>query len=433
MEKQIKTFARIAGAFLLVVGTLWNFGQAGKGKAKATTTNSLVQSSAQKKGHGLVIRLPANRAMLDSVTLATVEASCMRNSMQFSSTVESRNPGTATVTCLLHGAVSKVLVDIGDTVKAGQVMAYINCPDISDAQSALVERQAHSLEATANYELTQTRLKISEKEVERLKSLCAEGIAAKKDVESAESRTAAVQAELQTARAMLSSAQIQLESAKSRLRSFGLEPDHMSLDKVSTELPLRSPIAGLVSQRTAQPGLPVGPLTGAANPALFTIMDLSRVWVMLEVPQDEVSQVVVGARLTFTTEVAPGKKFTGSVTTLGETFDAASRTASVRTEVENPNFILKPGMLVLANVSIGNSLKKRLMIPATAIQKLSNKTFVFKETAPMTFTAIPVTIGERDARSAEVLSGLTLGDRIATNGSFLLKAEAMKNEIGAEE
>jgi multidrug efflux pump subunit AcrA (membrane-fusion protein) len=101
----------------------------------------------------------------------------------------------------------------------------------------------------------------------------------------------------------------------------------------------------------------------AANPALFKIIDLSLVWVMLEVPQDEISHVHIGAKVSFTTEVAPGKSFKGRVTKLGETFDAASRTASIRTEIENPNFILKPGMLVLADVSTDSSLQQQLTIP----------------------------------------------------------------------
>lgn len=399
--------------------------------AGAVDAKPIPSIAATKNVDSDIVRLSQEPALRNTVNIATVKDMRLHNVMRFSSTVESRNPGTASVTCLLHGVVSRVLADVGDKVQAGQIVAYINCPDVSDAQSVYVERRAHGLEAAANYEFTRTRLKIAEAEIARLKSLSVDGITARKDVESAESRTAGIEAELQTAKAMVSSSEIQLESSKSRLLSFGLEPT--TVDKVTTELPLRSPISGLVSERTAQAGLPVGPLSGATNAALFKIIDLSRVWVMLEVPQDEISHVHIGAKVSFTTEVAPGKSFKGRVTKLGETFDAASRTASIRTEIENPNFILKPGMLVLADVSTDGSLQQQLTIPEKAIQKLSNKTVVFKEIGPLTFKVCPVSIGRCNRGDAEIQTGLSLGDRVATNGSFLLKSEVMKNAIGEEQ
>ncbi|MBU6451053.1 MAG: efflux RND transporter periplasmic adaptor subunit [Cyanobacteria bacterium REEB67] len=399
------------------------------------TTDGPAKSSVTEKNPGQkmsdnVVHLPA-AASSNGIVLTKARRGSVEETKVFSSTVESRNPGTASVTSLVHGVVTKVLVDVGDNVRAGQIVAYINCPEISEAQSAYVERNAHKIEAQANVELVKTRLDLAKKESDRLATLLNEGIAAKKDVESAQSRDASTEAELQTSVAMLAASESQLTSAGSKLQSLGINPKSMQ-GNLSTELPLRAPISGLVSQKSAQPGQPVGPMSGALNPSLFTIVDLSKVWVMLEVPQSDISCIQNGATITFTSEVAPGKTFVGRVTKLGQTFDATSRTASVRTEVENPESILKPGMMVLANVNMRRSIAQTI-IPSTAVQKLTNKTVVFKQLARASFKACPVAIGKTDAKNTEIIAGISPGDTVVTKGSFLLKSELMKSSIGGEE
>lgn len=153
---------------------------------------------------------------------------------------------------------------------------------------------------------------------------------------------------------------------------------------------------------------------------------------MLEVPQSEISKIKNGAKVTFTSEVAPGKKFNGRVTKLGQTFDSMSRTASVRTEIENTESILKPGMMVLANVEIPASTS-HVVIPRTAVQKLSNQNVVFKKIASFRFKPVIVSIANDDGFSTEVVSGICAGDTIVTKGAFLLKSELMKGSIGGEE
>ena len=381
---------------------------------------------------GKVIEVPAH-SPVNAISVSPAHNGSLRQSMKLSSTIASSTPGTASVTSLVHGVVTKILVDVGDIVKAGQIVAYINCPEIADAKSAYEERKSRKIEAAANVELVKRRLALGENESGRLKTLFSEGISAKKDFEGAQSKIASTEAELQTSIALLAAAKIQLTSAASRLSSLGIDPGSVNIEKLSTELPLRSPISGLVSQKTAQPGQPVGPLGGASNPALFTIVDLSKVWVMLEVPQSENLRITLGARVTFTTEVAPGKKFTGRVTRLGQTFDSMSRTASFRTEVQNPQLILKPGMLVLADVSTTATSSTHVLVLNTAIQKLARQNFVFRKIGSRKFAACPVTIGETNGISSEIISGIADGDLIVTNGSFLLKSELMKDSLGGEQ
>lgn len=428
-NKLVNAFYLVSGVAIAVLITIFGM------QSRHTSSQAALISSPNSKKltppSEQTVELP-NQKLNRAIGISIARSGSLSKSLKFSSTVESRNPGTATVTSLVHGVVTKVLVDVGDVVKPGQIVAYINCPEISDAQSAYVERSAHEIEAKANISLVKTRLALAQRESARLEELLAEGISAKKDLEAAQSKNAGTEAELQTSVALLAASEIQLTAAASRLRSLGIEPTRMRIDKLSTELPLRSPINGLVSQKTAQVGQQVGPLSGASNPSLFTIVDLSKVWVMLEVPQSEISRIRNGAKVTFTSEVAPGKKFNGRVTKLGQNFDSMSRTASVRTEIENKESILKPGMMVLANVDIPGS-NSNVIIPSTAVQKHSNQNVVFKKIASSRFKAVIVSIANDDGFSSEVVSGICPGDMIVTKGAFLLKSELMKGSIGGEE
>jgi cobalt-zinc-cadmium efflux system membrane fusion protein len=429
------TLACLAFICLVVAGAIAVKARVSAQANVAQPTTAVASSPKEEKPTDLnnkVLHLSAAEATSPTLSFVVAKSGSLHQTMKLSSTIETRNPGTASVTSLLHGAVTKVLVDVGDMVKAGQVVAYINCPEISDAQSVYVEHKAHKIETQANVELIRKRLELSNNESRRLNGLLKEGISAKKDVDSAQSRSAGVEAELQTSIAMLAAADIQLKSAESRLKSLGVDPRTMRLDQLSTEVPLRSPIRGLVSQKNAEAGQPVGPLSGAANPSLFTIADLSKVWVMLEVPQSEISKIKSGANVTFTTEVAPGKKFNGRVTVLGQSFDAASRTASIRTEVDNPESILKPGMMVLAEVTVP-STSGHVLIPSSAVQKVGDSELVFKRLGPSTLKATPITVSDSDGKLSEIVHGIDAGDTIVANGSFLLKSELMRASIGGEE
>jgi cobalt-zinc-cadmium efflux system membrane fusion protein len=397
---------------------------------KAVVADAKSRESEMSNDLHKIVELPRDVNEQQSITVEPVRASNLKQTMRFTSIVESSNPGTAAVTSLVHGVVTRVLVDVGDTVKAGQIVAFINCPELSDAQSNFVERQARVIEATANVELVRTRLKLAEAESSRLKTLFEEGISAKKEVEASQSRIASAKAELETAKAQRTSSEIQFSAARSRLASLGFDPKSMELSKLTTELALRSPIAGVISQRTAQPGLVVGATGSATTTVLFTVVDLSRVWVMLEVPQSEISNIKLNAPVTFTTEIAPGQKFKGRVTRMGERFDAQSHSASIRTEIDNPKAILKPGLLVLAEVATAAPSRSQLLVPNSSIQRVGGELLVFKKVSANRFEACPIKVGNTDGHDTVVLSGIELGDLVATNGSFLLKSELQRKSIG---
>jgi membrane fusion protein, heavy metal efflux system len=166
---------------------------------------------------------------------------------------------------------------------------------------------------------------------------------------------------------------------------------------------------------------------------MFTVVNLDKVWVMLEVPQSEVAALKMGATVTFTSEVAPGKTFRGQVITPGENFDAASRTVAVRVEIKNPDGTLKPGMLVLAKADEGLTAKAVLAVDNRALQDIEGEMYVFRETSPHTYKKQPVKVGVKNEQYTQIVSGLRAGDRVVTNGSFALKSEVLKANLVPDE
>jgi cobalt-zinc-cadmium efflux system membrane fusion protein len=162
----------------------------------------------------------------------------------------------------------------------------------------------------------------------------------------------------------------------------------------------------------------------------MTVADLAKVWVMLEVPQSEASRIQLGSAVAFHSEVAPGEKFVGTVTRLGESYDPQSRTVQVRTEIHNNRRLLKPGMLVLATaagVSRGHAMPA---VPLSALQTIDGKDYVFVALPDHRFEKRLVSCTDRSAQTAWVAKGVKSGESVVTNGSFFLKTEIVRSTIG---
>lgn len=376
-----------------------------------------------------------NPEMLDKIELFKVKDGSLSSELRLSATVEAASSKTGYVNSLVHGVVTKVLVEVGDRVKAGQPLVYINCPELASAETEYFEADAHRLEVQSNLKLVETRVTLANSELERARMLNKEGIAALKDVQLAASRLASVQAERQSASALVGVNESKINAALSRLRSFGLKVSEISAKTMSSELILRAPIGGVVSERFVQPGQSVGPnLSGSSTAqSLLVVNDFSTVWVMLEVPQSQISALKLGAPIKFSLEGPSSRNFVGIVTRLGEKLDPVTRTASVRTEVANPDRFLKPGMMVVTSVKIRQGRGDSLVIPTKAIQKSGSKSIVFRRFDEYSFEAVPVTILERGNNVAEIGSGLERGDCIVSRGSFFLKSELMRATISGED
>jgi cobalt-zinc-cadmium efflux system membrane fusion protein len=379
-----------------------------------------------------VFHLTPKMEIRADIKTETIVARPMSKATIFSSSVEPTSDGSAVVNSLARGNVTRVLADIGQSVKANQILCYVNCPELAEVQSSYLSEQAKILEARAQVAAANSRISSIKSDLERQETLNKEGISSVKQVQSARSALSTTDAELVAARATLAATIATAGSSASRLKSFGISTANLDPQNLTSELAIRSPISGVVSQRNIKAGENVNPAgLGALNAqeGLFHIVNLDKVWVMLEVPQSEVSALKVGAPVNFETEVAPGKLFQGHVVTAGENFDPQSRTVSVRVVINNPSGVLKPGMLVLANAQSGVNSKPMLAVDNEAIQDIDGKSYVFVKTAPNTYKKQEIQKGVRNDRYTAVQHGLSSGQCVVTKGSFALKSEVLKAEL----
>jgi cobalt-zinc-cadmium efflux system membrane fusion protein len=370
------------------------------------------------------------------VQLAAVSLKQLNKNAVFSSSVEATTRGSAVVNSLVHGIVTRVLADVGDHVKAGQALCYINCPEVLEAQSAYLTSKAKLQEAEAQIVQVENRVQLAKLDIDRIKKLNEEGIAPVKDVQASQGRLATTEADLAASKSLLSASHSYLAASASRLKAFGITATAVSDSNLVNELPLKSPISGVIVKKSISPGQNVNPAsnTGSSQSnsedGLFSIVDLKKVWVMLEVPQSEVAALKLNAPVEFTSEVAPGKTFRGKVITAGEKFDPASRTVAVRAEINNPQMILKPGMLVIANATEAVSKQSKLIVPNSALQEIEGKYFVFVKIGEHRYKKISVSGMQSNGQSTSIEHGLKANEQVVTQGSFVLKSEALKASLG---
>jgi RND family efflux transporter MFP subunit len=182
-------------------------------------------------------------------------------------------------------------------------------------------------------------------------------------------------------------------------------------------LTLYSPIEGVVMERNAFPKQRIVPDT-----VLYTVADLSKVWVLADVYENEAAQVRVGTAATLTLTYLPGRSFHGRVSYILPQVDPATRTLKVRIEFENPGLALKPDMYGEVEFATGGA--RRLMVPQSAVLNSGDRQTVFVDRGNGFFEPREVKIGEQSGGRTEILSGLKAGERIVVSGNFLIDSES---------
>jgi RND family efflux transporter MFP subunit len=193
--------------------------------------------------------------------------------------------------------------------------------------------------------------------------------------------------------------------------------------QVSSEVSLPAPTGGTVISRAANPGEVV-----EANREILRVADLSNVWVVGQVFERDLARVRTGSGASVTSEAYPGRIWRGRVTYVDSQLDPATRTAQVRVEVANPGQALKLGMFVSVGFgALGTAEATAPTVPASAVQTVGGRTVVFLATTdPGAYVMRPVRVGAESGGRYPVLEGLFVGDRVVTEGSFMLRAEWLK-------
>ncbi|HKF50662.1 MAG TPA: FixH family protein [Terracidiphilus sp.] len=212
-----------------------------------------------------------------------------------------------------------------------------------------------------------------------------------------------------------------VQAAEQRLEQFGVAPEEIAnlekTGKVEKNLTMYSPTSGYITERNALPNAYVQP-----EMRLYTIADLSTVWVYANVSQDDVGRLRPGDPARVTVDAYPGRRFGARIDQILPQVDQATRTVKVRLIMANPALALKPGMYV--NVDIAASLGRQLVVPASAILQSGERAVAFIDHGDGNLEPRVVTTGPQVDRNVVVLSGLKAGERVVSSANFLVDSEA---------
>ena len=375
--------------------------------------------------------------------------------------VEANQQQTQQVTPLVSGRVDRVNVVLGDHVRAGAVLAVVSSPEVAEMHGKLHEAETRLALAEQNYERVQrsenraaliqakARLDEAEATLRRTRRLIELGAGAGKDVVAAEStyKTAkadydyqsniSINREVQQAKSEVEIALVEVSHLRNSLRALGAELGESAHGKVSHDtslVALRAPVSGTVTERHINAGAGI-----EAGRPILTISNISNVWVIANVPEGQVNALRVGTPAEIRSAALGQNAIAGRVTYIDTTLNEETRTGRVRVEIANPGERLKIGMFVevgfeIGAAEVGTAASLELVIPDEAVQRIGERSVVFvpKEGEQGHFLVRDVQLGGTVDGYRGVLSGLAVGDRVVTKGSFALKTQLMKSSLGEE-
>jgi len=219
-------------------------------------------------------------------------------------------------------------------------------------------------------------------------------------------------------------------SAKQRLMLFGVKESQIAelekAGKPNIRLPIFTPLSGIVIEKMVQQGQYVN-----VGEVLFNIADLSRVWVEIDVFENEVPFVRVGQNVEIRPAVEHGAVFNGRISFVYPFHDPKTHTVKARVEMPNPGHMLKPDMFVNAIIRV--PLAKGIIVPVTAVIDTGKRQVVWVEMSPGMFEPRDVQAGERVEEKIQILSGIKPGDKVAVSGSYLIDSESQLKGGGGQD
>jgi cobalt-zinc-cadmium efflux system membrane fusion protein len=290
---------------------------------------------------------------------------------------------TVPVISVAAGRVVEAKGRLGDTVKKGQVLMRVQSADVSGAFSDYRK-------AVADEQLANTQL-------ERAKLLYDKGAISQNDLQTAENAE--------------NKAKVDVETAREHLRVLGSGTEHPS-----GVVDIVAPISGVITDQQVTNAAGVQGLAAAANP--FTISDLSTVWILCDVYENDLANVHVGETADIKLSAYPDKTFGGKISNIGSVLDPSIRTVKVRIEVKNPG-LMKVGMFVTA-IFHGQKRETHQVVPASAILHLHDRDWVYVAAGDNKLKRVEIHAGATlPNKMQEVVAGLQNGQKVVTNALVL--------------
>jgi len=343
----------------------------------------------------VVVTLTQEAVERAGITATAASAGTTSEGVRAPGVVEANAYKQVVVTPVISGRITRVGADLGQRVRQGEMLAQIFSPELADAQTRYISARAE--------------LEAHEQELIRTEKLVAIGAASRQELERIHAGHTARRADL--------------ESAASRLQLLGLPPDAIEAlgpgKNQGATMNVPAPIDGVVTERLANVGLNVDQAT-----KLFTVVDLSSVWVVANLYEKDFSHVRVGSAATVTTNAYPDLVLHGRVSYIDPQVSPETRTAKVRIEVPNARNELRLGMYAEALVGDAGGTSTP-MISRGAVQSVGDRTVVYlvNPKEPGTFVEREVRLGAATGDRVSVLAGVQAGDVVVGKGSFSVRAE----------
>ena len=476
-------YIALAAAGVVIAGALifWYLrGPSGGNVVPAPRTVSFGDNSSQPTGATPgeeTITLQPGQVEKIGLKIETVGETLSSEAMSVAATgvVQPNAYKETPVISLLGGVLRSVTGELGQNVGKGQTLAVIFSDELAASQSRYLALQTDAQTARQNYERTAKLVKISpvsnaeldqalaalkttdaelvehHKHHERTAKLLEIGAVSREEYEQATTKLKTAEAnliqaknrydravqvaeinpvsrgEFEQAAVKRQTAESDRATAKQRLLLLGLSPQRVnslrSSSQITSEIALTAPVAGTITKRMVNQGEVV-----EANKELLRVTNLASVWVIAQVYERDLRLLRTGSGASVTTAAYPGKLFRGHVTYIDPNIDQATRTAQVRVELDNPGQILKIGMYVNVAFGSGGAAERTVpIISSSAVQNMNDKQVVFVATdKPNVFAVKPVRLGTENNGRFTVLEGLNVGDKVVTEGGFLLRAELLK-------
>ncbi len=346
-----------------------------------------------------VVHLTSEELARTVIEVSPVARGAMLVPRQYTATVQANENELAEVTTLIRGRVEKVYVDVGQDVKKGALLALLHSTDLGVAEGAYLKSAAKLHEAKLAYE--------------RARDLYEQKVVS--------------QAELQRREAAMKTAQAEAREARNRLELLGVPRQEVERldreDTIKADVPLRAPFDGRVIMRNITRGEVV-----ETQQKLFTVADLSAVWVVGNVPEKDVQFIRKDQKVNVIVSAYPHALVPGTITYVGDVLDPATRTMRLRVTVLNPGRLLKPEMFATVLVYAA-ATPDALTLPIEAVQNGPTGTMVFVQRGMNDFEVRGVKVGSEQGEVVTVLEGVSAGEQVVTKGSFVLKSEMERHKI----
>jgi cobalt-zinc-cadmium efflux system membrane fusion protein len=352
------------------------------GCERAATIAVAPAAEFERQGNRIVI--PEKSSLRSRLAFVTISADKTQSQLSAPAVVEADPQKYASIFPPLSGHLTRLQVQLGDTVTNGQLLATLESPDFLAAQDSYVKARSVA-------ELTRRAL-------QRQRELLTNKVAAQKDVEQAASD--------------YESAKSDLDTANQQLLAYGFNPRTQDLGQ-----PLRvfSPLSGQVVDMSSAHG----EYRNDATVPLMSVADLSTIWLTASVPEKDLRYLTKGQAINATFAAYPGERITGTILFIGDLVDPDIRVAKVRIAVANPQHRFKPGMF--ATVNFLGFPEPRVTVPTTAVVQSGEAAFVFEQIEPWVLQPVKVTAGSQSGDVTIITDGLETGASVLVKEGVLFQ------------